>query len=325
MTRVARASTESPCTHFKKSSYIFTKWGRRYWENSDVCFSHGGDLVSIETDEEWNFIKGEIQKRNSWNTTAWHIGLCKGYSDGNWTWSSGARLNISKWRNSEPNGSDYRAEISKNGGLFKGISSHDENAFICEFPEECPSVSFENSWYTFTACDRCWRKRRHPYSLWYCSWGWDWGWNRAACQSLGGDLVSIETEEEWNFITDEIQRRNASIPKNGWSIGLMKKAGNWTWMCGTPLTISKWGDGQPSGDGNGTHIYKASSNGTRIVIGDCSEDLYSDYICEIPRDIDECSQNIHNCSNITATCSNTVGAFRCICKPGFNGDGHNCT
>lgn len=206
--------TESLCTHFQNSSYIFTKWGTRYWHNDYVCFRHGGYLVSIETDEEWKFIKGEIQKRNSWNTTAWHIGLYKSYvtDNLNWTWLSGEPLNISKWRDSEPNGNDSNAEISKNESLFNGISHRDENAFICEFPEECPSVSFNNSWYTFAA------------------FYWRWDWERAACQTLGGDLVSIETEEEWNFIADEILRRNASIPKNGWSIGLMKKAGNWTWL-----------------------------------------------------------------------------------------------
>ena len=42
-------------------------------------------------------------------------------------------------------------------------------------------------------------------------------------------------------------------------------------------------------------------------------------------DIDECPHNIHNCSDITATCSNTVGAFKCVCKPGFTGDEHSCT
>ena len=42
-------------------------------------------------------------------------------------------------------------------------------------------------------------------------------------------------------------------------------------------------------------------------------------------DIDECSKNSHNCSYTTATCTNTRGSFKYICKPGFSGDGHNCT
>ena len=63
-------------------------------------------------------------------------------------------------------------------------------------------------------------------------------------QRLGGDLVSIETEEEWNFINDEIQRRNTTNYDNKWSIGLTKKkAGNWSWVSGRTLTICKWGKG----------------------------------------------------------------------------------
>ncbi|PFX11796.1 Fibrillin-2 [Stylophora pistillata] len=42
-------------------------------------------------------------------------------------------------------------------------------------------------------------------------------------------------------------------------------------------------------------------------------------------DIDECSQNSHNFSKITATSNNTKGSFKCSCKPGLSGDGHNCT
>ncbi|PFX13873.1 Fibrillin-1 [Stylophora pistillata] len=48
-------------------------------------------------------------------------------------------------------------------------------------------------------------------------------------------------------------------------------------------------------------------------------------IGKVSKDIDECSQNSHNCSNITATCNNTKGTFKTSCKPGFSGDGNNCT
>ena len=53
--------------------------------------------------------------------------------------------------------------------------------------------------------------------------------------------------------------------------------------------------------------------------------LYLKHSPYLISDIDECSKNSHNCSYTTATCTNTNGSFKCICKPGFSGDGHNCT
>ena len=123
---------ECQATCFKNSSYIFSKSGRGWYQNREVCYSQGGNLVSIETEEEWKFIKHEIQKRGTWNTSAWHIGLWK--IGGVWTWLSGKQLNISKWRDSEQDGNGEYAEISKNGGLFNGIPWSDENAYICEIP-----------------------------------------------------------------------------------------------------------------------------------------------------------------------------------------------
>ena len=102
------------------------------YENAHVCYSQGGHLVSIDTEEEWQFISHEIQKRGTSNTSAWHIGLLK--RDGDWIWWNGEKLRISKWRDSQQDGNENYAEISKNGGLFNGISRFDENAFICEMP-----------------------------------------------------------------------------------------------------------------------------------------------------------------------------------------------
>ena len=127
---------ECQATCFKNSSYIFSKSEIKRemdWNNSRrVCNEQGFNLVSIETEEEWQFISNEIQKRGTWNASAWHIGLWK--IGGVWTWLSGEQLNISKWRDSEPDGTEDYAEISKNGGLFNGISRNDKNAYICEIP-----------------------------------------------------------------------------------------------------------------------------------------------------------------------------------------------
>ena len=117
-------------TRFQTSWYTFSKWGRSWRRNRKACEYQGGYLVSIETQEEWQFINDEIQKRSSWNTSAWHIGLR--FCNKTWTWLSREKLNISKWRDSE---NKSRAEISKNESLFSKISPSEINAFICEMPE----------------------------------------------------------------------------------------------------------------------------------------------------------------------------------------------
>ena len=65
-----------------------------------------------------------------------------------------------------------------------------------------------------------------------------------------------------------------------------KKAGNWTWINGRPLTICKWGQGEPSGEHNAAFIYKRSSNGERGVFGSVNRKRWGNltaYICEISK------------------------------------------
>ena len=134
---------------------------------------------------------------------------------------------------------------------------------------ECLYITFKNSWYIISVHETpCFD---------------NWLWARETCQKQGGDLVSIETEEEWNFINDQIQRRNTTDYKNKWNIGLKKKAGNWTWVNGRPLTICKWEQGEPRGEHDAAFMYKRSSNGEQGVFGGVGINIRyrHAYICEI--------------------------------------------
>ncbi|XP_066022614.1 CD209 antigen-like protein A [Pocillopora verrucosa] len=136
--------------------------------------------------------------------------------------------------------------------------------------DECPNITFKNSRYIISGA--------HIVLVYY------WLWAREAGQNQGGDLVSIETEDEWNFINDQIQRRNTTYYKNKWSIGLTKKAGNWTWVNGRPLTICKWEQGEPRGEHDAAFMYKRSSNGEQGVFGGFNVIIMAyqhAYICEI--------------------------------------------
>ncbi|CAH3159267.1 unnamed protein product, partial [Pocillopora meandrina] len=129
-------------TRFQTSWYTFSKWGRSWRRNRKACEYQGGYLVSIETQEEWQFINDEIQKRSSWNTSAWHIGLR--FCNKTWTWLSRGKLDFSKWRDSEnksqPNCEGSVAHICKqtikgNQSLFCGIHGSEKLAYICEIPK----------------------------------------------------------------------------------------------------------------------------------------------------------------------------------------------
>ena len=91
---------ESQATCFKNSSYIFTKRGRIWNNNRRICSSQKGYLVSIETEDEWQFINCEIQKRGISSNSTWHIGLEKktgfglGWVENNWKFRNGEILSL---------------------------------------------------------------------------------------------------------------------------------------------------------------------------------------------------------------------------------------
>ena len=151
------------------------------------------------------------------------------------------------------------------------VYHHKDNWYFCfhlHHHVECPNITFKNSWYIISVD------------------GESWYWSRDTCSSLGGDLVSFETQEEWNLINDEIQRRNTTNYENKWRIGLKKRARNWTWVSGRPLTISKWGQGEPSGEHDAAFMYKRFRNGERGVFGTHNNESLKKqhaYICEIPK------------------------------------------
>ncbi|XP_078600551.1 properdin-like [Branchiostoma floridae x Branchiostoma japonicum] len=54
----------------------------------------------------------------------------------------------------------------------------------------------------------------------------------------------------------------------------------------------------------------------------CAGTGYSGTCCD--NDIDECGTGVHSCHQ-HATCTNTVGSYRCTCNSGYTGDGRTCT
>ena len=134
-----------------------------------------------------------------------------------------------------------------------------DNQFFwcCFYFAECQNPSFNNSWYIFSKQEETWNVSQRK------------------CRSQGGDLVSIETEEEWMFINKEIRNR---IPKF-YHIGLVKKADKWTWLSGRPLTICQRRKNQLTRKRNVAVIQSTIDNECNIDYLDSYE--WAAYICEV--------------------------------------------
>ena len=103
-----------------------------------MCKVKGSDLVSIESNEEWKFLKDTINKFPG-KGTEYYIGLTKD-KDGNWTWiSNNSTVNKSYWALNEPQNENndgcavmYK-DYNKNYGLFDDLSCTEKrHGYICE-------------------------------------------------------------------------------------------------------------------------------------------------------------------------------------------------
>ena len=105
-------------------------------------------------------------------------------------------------------------------------------------------------------------------------------WKKAneSCEATKKHLVVMETEREWQFITDEI--RKLDIKHNEWHIGLFNVSGNWTWINGKPLTLSKWQQNEPGPEDLYGLIHKNYPPGSYGTFSGNTGVVQRGYICE---------------------------------------------
>ena len=123
------------------SWYTFYATSERHSFNSkdasDACKVNGSDLVSIESNEEWNVLKDTINKFPG-KGTEYYIGLTKD-KDGNWRWiSNNSTVNKSYWAPGQPKDTNSACAVmykdyNGNCGLFDDLPcTFKRQGYICE-------------------------------------------------------------------------------------------------------------------------------------------------------------------------------------------------
>ncbi|XP_031561983.1 perlucin-like protein [Actinia tenebrosa] len=97
-------------------------------------------------------------------------------------------------------------------------------------------------------------------------------WNDAAnvCQLLGGHLVDIRNEYEWQFVKSNLKRAGDAYAQ--YIIGMTDAAseGHWKYTDGTAASFFKWNAGEPSG---------GTSENCGSIFSDANIGSYNDGSC----------------------------------------------
>ena len=91
----------------------------------------------------------------------------------------------------------------------------------------------------------------------------------------------METEAEWSFINDQIQKLTTSTGRNEWQIGLRQQGNKWQWVSGHPLTIDKWQRDRPNNDGTVGVMAKDYPPGSKGLFDDLRTYHHDAFICEL--------------------------------------------
>lgn len=109
---------------------LITSWVT--WEEAEEnCITRGGHLVTITSQNEYNFVLSLMGSENIW------IGYTDDETEGFWRWVTGEVDSFTNWGQGEPNGGDYEnfAEMYNNG-LWNDATGDYNQFYVCEWESE---------------------------------------------------------------------------------------------------------------------------------------------------------------------------------------------
>ncbi|KAG9356092.1 hypothetical protein JZ751_000936 [Albula glossodonta] len=92
-------------THFGGRCFKYVD-AKKDWASAEVhCVNEGGNLASVHSEEEYNFIRQLVNTHAGQKVRFW-MGLTDSQKEGTWLWSDGSKVDYTKWNPGEPNNSN---------------------------------------------------------------------------------------------------------------------------------------------------------------------------------------------------------------------------
>ncbi|XP_041654469.1 ladderlectin-like [Cheilinus undulatus] len=105
------------------------------WVGNRHCTTVGGNLPSVHTKEEYEFLRNTVHQLTGQHVMAW-LGGYDAAKEGVWLWSDGSHFDFKHWAKGEPNnagGHENCMHMNLKGKDFvNDIPCHVKMAFLCE-------------------------------------------------------------------------------------------------------------------------------------------------------------------------------------------------
>ncbi|MDJ0716620.1 MAG: lectin-like protein [Prochloraceae cyanobacterium] len=234
---------------FGNSTYLLTNpanWGQAQVEAQ----SFGGNLATINTPAEQTFLAGVYAGRDRWIGLS-DAGRERDLSQGiDFEWFSGITA-YTNWQGGQPNnggsGEDF-AILGSNGSWFDERGSLSYGGIIeIPTPLDVPMPDLT---------------QRQIYTLGNSIYlltntALNWGQAQAEAQSVGGNLVTINTPREQTFLAGVYAGRDLWI-----GLSDAGRENNFQWISRENSTYTNWQGGQPNNGGSGEDFAILGSNGS---------------------------------------------------------------
>lgn len=235
------ASTDfAPSDSFNVENHYYKIFDEKVsWnEAKQKCEAMGGHLATITSEAEQSVVNYYNKSRKR----LW-IGA---YRDDKyiWYWVTGEKFVYTNWCDGEPNNSsnvisnEDCVSLWSDGWNDLNNNSAEQSGYLCEW-DNGESFSWKYN-YPYGALEL----DGHHYMLYNEKLTFSEA--KKKCQSLGGHLVTINSEKEQRFLSTKINVYNERV----WIGGYRDNKDNWYWITGEAWKYKNWDDGEPNNSNN---------------------------------------------------------------------------
>ncbi|CAL2036922.1 unnamed protein product [Caenorhabditis brenneri] len=213
-----------------------------------ICATSNGHLASVHNIIDSNYLAQQAQNFISTNGVVWIGAKASSHNltdPNSWSWTDGTPFDFQNYQSGQPLSMEMTAcmQLSTSNSKWKTASCFISAPFICQNTPPCPPRkinSCPSEYYYLEETQSCYKTT---------IFGGDYSNAYATCQNDGGDLASVHSETENQFLVDistsGMLTTNEEHDYNIY-IGLIYTDKKWQWTDGTSFNYAKWAPGEPN-------------------------------------------------------------------------------